>query len=161
MRAASKAQPPKASEPKIPVEAPEPAETQAHEPLPSRLAGAYAWRALLESGAVIAAGSDAPVEKGDPLIEFYAAAHRHDLSGFAGPDWGLDQAVSREDAMKMLTWGPAFSVFEETERGTLEAGKRADISAFSVDLMQAEPAAIPTAQPVLTVSSGVVTHELG
>ena len=128
---------------------------------PSRLAGAYAWRALLESGAVIAAGSDAPVEKGDPLIEFYAAAHRHDLSGFAGPDWGLDQAVSRDDALSMLTAGPAFSVFEEAERGTLEAGKRADISAFSVDLMQAEPAAIPTAQPVLTVSNGVVTHEAG
>ncbi|HYD72787.1 MAG TPA: amidohydrolase [Candidatus Binatia bacterium] len=128
---------------------------------PSRLAGAYAWRALLESGAVIAAGSDAPVEKGDPLIEFYAAAHRHDLSGFAGPDWGLDQAVSRDDALKMLTWAPAFSVFEEAERGTLEAGKRADISAFSVDLMQAEPGAIPTAQPVLTVSNGVVTHEAG
>jgi predicted amidohydrolase YtcJ len=128
---------------------------------PSRLAGAYAWRALLESGAVIAAGSDAPVEKGDPLIEFYAAAHRHDLSGFAGPDWGLDQAVTRDQALRMLTWGPAFSVFEEADRGTLEAGKRADISAFSVDLMQAEPAAIPTAQPVLTISNGVVTHEAG
>jgi predicted amidohydrolase YtcJ len=126
---------------------------------PSRLAGAYAWRALLQSGAVIAAGSDAPVEKGDPLIEFYAAAHRHDLAGFAGPDWGLDQAVSREDALKMLSWAPAFSVFDEAGRGTLEAGKRADISAFSVDLMQAEPDAIPTAQAVLTVSNGAVTHD--
>ena len=132
---------------------------------PSRLAGAYAWHALLESGAVIAAGSDAPVEKGDPLIEFYAAAVRHDLAGFAGPDWGLDQAVSRDQALRMLTWGPAFSVFEEAERGTLEAGKRADISAFSVDLMQAEPgaitAAISGAPAVLTVSNGVVTHEAG
>jgi len=126
---------------------------------PARLAGAYAWRTLLQSGAVIAAGSDAPVEKGDPLIEFYAAAHRHDLSGFAGPDWHLDQAVSRDEALKMLTWAPAFSVFDETARGTLEAGKRADISAFSVDLMTAEPAQIPTAQPVLTVSGGAVSHE--
>jgi len=125
----------------------------------ARLAGAYAWRALLESGAVIAAGSDAPVEKGDPLIEFYAAAHRHDLSGFAGPDWALDQAVSREDALRMLTWGPAFAVFEDAERGTLEAGKRADVSAFSADLMTAELADIPTAQAVLTVSGGAITHE--
>jgi predicted amidohydrolase YtcJ len=128
---------------------------------PSRLAGAYAWRALLDSGAVICAGSDAPVEKGDPLIEFYAAAYRHDLSGFAGPNWGLDQAVSRDQALAMLTKGAAFSVFDEAERGTLEVGKRADISAFSVDLMQGDPAAIPTAQPILTVSNGVVTHEAG
>jgi predicted amidohydrolase YtcJ len=114
---------------------------------------------LLDSGAVIAAGSDAPVEKGDPLIEFYAAAYRHDLTGFAGPDWGLDQAVSRDQALRMLSWAPAFSVFEEEARGTLEVGKRADVSAFSVDLMEAEPAAIPTAQPVLTISDGVVTHD--
>jgi hypothetical protein len=53
---------------------------------PNRLDGAYAWKSLLNSGAVIAAGSDAPVEKGDPLIEFYAAAYRHDLQDFAGPD---------------------------------------------------------------------------
>jgi predicted amidohydrolase YtcJ len=125
----------------------------------SRLAGAYAWRALLDSGAVIAAGSDAPVEKGDPLIEFYAAAHRHDLTGFADADWGLNQAVSREQALRMLSWAPAYSVFEEEARGTLEAGKRADVSAFSVDLMEAEPSAIPTAQAVLTISDGVITHE--
>ena len=125
----------------------------------SRLAGAYAWRALLDSGAVIAAGSDAPVEKGDPLIEFYAAAHRHDLTGFAGPEWGLDQAVSRDQALRMLSWAPAFSVFEEEARGTLEVGKRADLTAFSVDLMQSEPSAIPAAQAVLTISDGVVTHE--
>jgi predicted amidohydrolase YtcJ len=71
----------------------------------------------------------------------------------------VDQAVSRDEALRMLTWAPAFSVFEESERGTLEAGRRADVSAFSVDLMQAEPGAIPAAQAVLTVSGGVVTHE--
>jgi predicted amidohydrolase YtcJ len=113
----------------------------------------------LDSGAVIAAGSDAPVEKGDPLIEFYAAAYRHDLQGFAGPDWRLNQAVSRAQALRMLTWAPAFSVFEEEARGTLEAGKRADVTAFSVDLMDSEPAQIPTALPVLTLSNGVITHQ--
>jgi predicted amidohydrolase YtcJ len=125
----------------------------------ARLAGAYAWRALLSSGATIAAGSDAPVEKGDPLIEFYAAAYRHDLQGNAGPDWHLDQAVDRQQALNMLTWAPAYAALEDQERGTLHVGKRADISAFSVDLMEAEPAAIPTAQPVLTISGGQVTHD--
>lgn len=126
---------------------------------PQRLAGAYAWRSLLDSGAVIAGGTDAPVEKGDPLIEFYAAVHRHDLNGFAGPDWHLEQAVSRAEALRMLTAAPALATFSENERGAIEVGKRANVSAFSVDLMTAEPANIPTATPVLTISDGRVTHE--
>lgn len=123
-----------------------------------RLAGAYAWASLLRSGATIAAGSDAPVEKGDPLIEFYAAAYRHDLQGFAGPDWRAEEAVPRADALRMLSWGPAFASFQEAERGTIEVGKKADVSVFSVDLMEAEPAQIPTAAAVLTVSDGRITH---
>jgi predicted amidohydrolase YtcJ len=126
---------------------------------PARLGGAYAWRALLDSGARLAAGSDAPVEKGDPLIEFYAATYRHDLNGFAGPDWGLDQALPREAALAMLTTGPAFATFDENARGTLEVGRRADISAFPADLMTAEPSAIPGAAPVLTMSGGLITHD--
>lgn len=127
---------------------------------PSRLAGAYAWKPLLESGAIIAAGTDAPVEKGDPLIEFYAATYRHDLSGFAGPDWHLENAVTRDQALRMLTWAPAFAAFAEGERGVLDVGKRADISAFSVDLMQVAPQEIPTARAVLTVSGGRITHQV-
>lgn len=126
---------------------------------PDRLAGAYAWRSLLDSDAIIAAGSDAPVEKGDPLIEFYAAVYRHDLNGFAGADWRLDQAVSRAEALRMLTWAPAFACFAEAERGTIQVGKRADVSAFSIDLMNAEAPMIPTARAVLTVSDGRVAHE--
>jgi predicted amidohydrolase YtcJ len=126
---------------------------------PQRLGGAYAWRSLLDSGAVITGGTDAPVEKGDPLIEFYAATYRHDLTGFAGADWHLEQAVSRAQALRMFTQAPAFATFTEDERGTIELGKRANVSAFSVDLMTAEPAAIPTATPVLSVSDGRVTHE--
>jgi predicted amidohydrolase YtcJ len=126
---------------------------------PNRLAGAYAWRALLDSGATLVGGTDAPVEKGDPLIEFYAAIYRHDLDGFAGPDWRLEQAVSRAEALRMFTAAPAFATFSEAERGTIEVGKRANVSAFSVDLMTAEPAAIPGAAAVLTVSNGRVTHE--
>lgn len=57
-----------------------------------RLAGAYAWRSLLDTGAVLVGGSDAPVERGEPLIEFYAAVVRRDLQGFAGEGWHLEQA---------------------------------------------------------------------
>jgi hypothetical protein len=126
---------------------------------PDRLAGAYAWRSLLESGAVVAAGSDAPVEKGDPLIEFYAAVYRHDLTGSAGPDWRLEEAVSRSQALAMLTAAPAFAVFAEAEWGTIAVGKRADLSAFSSDLMTAAPADIPAARAILTIAGGTITHE--
>jgi predicted amidohydrolase YtcJ len=126
---------------------------------PERLAGAYAWNSLLRSGVTIAAGSDAPVEKGDPLIEFYAAAYRHALDGFAGPDWRVQEAVSREQALTMLTRGGAYAAFDENELGTLAVGKRADVSALSVDLMQAPFDAIPSAHAVLTISEGRVTHE--
>lgn len=124
-----------------------------------RLAGAYAWRALLDSGATLVGGTDAPVEKGDPLIEFYAATYRHDLSGFAGPNWHLEQAVTRSAALRMFTVAPAFATFSESERGTIEVGKRANVSAFSVDLMTAEPAAIPAARAMLTIADGHITHE--
>jgi hypothetical protein len=125
---------------------------------PKRLKGAYAWQSLLKSGAVIAAGSDAPVEKGDPLIEFYAASYRHALDGFAGPDWHLEEAVARAQALKMLSWAPAFAAFHETELGSLKAGNRADISVFSADLMTCAPSEIPAARCVLTVVDGRVVH---
>lgn len=126
-----------------------------------RLKGAYAWHSLLDSGAVVTAGSDAPVEKGDPLVEFYAAAYRHDLRGYAGSDWHLEEAVSRPAALRMLTAAPAYAVFHEKELGTLEPGKRADISAFSVDLMTAPFAAIAGAHAVLTIVDGrVVFHAI-
>ena len=125
---------------------------------PDRLSGAYAWNSLLRSGAVIASGTDAPVERGDPLIEFYAAIYRHDLQGHAGPDWRLDEAVTREQALRDITWGSAYSAFAENDRGTLEAGKLADISVFSADLMQAPFADIPTAHAVLTMVGGRVVH---
>ncbi len=126
---------------------------------PDRLAGAYAWKSLLESGAVIAAGSDAPVERGDPLIEFYAAAYRHALNGFAGPDWRLQEAVSRAQALRMLTLGGAFATFTEQERGVLDVGKRADVSVFSADLMQAPFEQVRDARAMLTICDGRVTHD--
>ena len=123
---------------------------------PGRLLGAYAWRWLLDTGATIVAGSDAPVEKGDPLIEFYAATYRHDLNGRAGPEWHLEQSVTRTEALRMLSAAPAYAVFRESELGTLEAGKLADLTIFSADIMKAEPAKILESRPVSTIVGGTV-----
>ena len=124
-----------------------------------RLHEGYRWKDFLDSGAVIAAGSDAPVEVGDPPIEFYAAVYRHSLDGFANADWHLEEAVSRAQALRMLTWAPAYAAFAEGDRGTLEAGKKADVTVFDRDLMTVAPAEILKAQTVLTVVDGVVVFE--
>lgn len=123
---------------------------------PQRIGRAYAWRKVLDAGAVLAGGSDAPVEQGDPRIEFYAAVARRTLEGFAGPDWGLDQRLTREEALAALTRGPAYAAFEEDLRGTIEPGKRADFSVFSADLMAVPEDAILQARAVMTVIGGEV-----
>ena len=123
---------------------------------PDRLDGAYAWRALIDSGAIIAGGSDAPVERGDPLIEFYAAVARKSLDGFSNEDWRPAQAVTREEALKMFTIWPAFAAFQENELGTIEPGKRADFTVFSKDIMTVPEAEILTARPVMTVVDGEI-----
>lgn len=126
---------------------------------PERLNGAYAWESLLRSGAVVVGGSDAPVERGDPLVEFYAAAYRHDLSGRSGPDWRPEEAVSRAEALAMLTSGPAFAVGREHELGRLSVGRLADVSVFSVDLMTAPFDLIAKAHAVMTIVGGRIVYE--
>lgn len=125
---------------------------------PERLAGAYAWRSLLNSGAIIAGGSDAPVERGDPLIEYYAAVVRKDLAGRSGPSWHPEQAVTRLQALHMFTTAPAYAAFEENERGTLSPGRFADISVFDVDLMRADPGAILKGRALLTLIEGEAAY---
>ncbi|QBX36474.1 amidohydrolase [Brevundimonas sp. S30B] len=125
----------------------------------ARLDGAYAWKSLSDRGVVVVGGSDAPVERGDPLIEFYAAVARRDLQGFQGPDWRPQEAVSRETALKMFTLWPAWASFREDELGTIEPGKRADFTAFDVDLMTAPEADIPKGKAVLTVVDGEIVFD--
>jgi predicted amidohydrolase YtcJ len=121
---------------------------------PERLAGAYAWHSLLDSGAVVTAGSDAPVEQGDPLIEFYAAVSRRSLQGFADANWHLEQRVSREQALRMLTLAPAYAAFQEKERGSIEPGKLADFTVLSSDIMTIPEQEILRAHVLMTVIGG-------
>lgn len=126
---------------------------------PDRIAGAYAWRSLMNAGARIAGGTDAPVEAGDPRVEFYAAIARRTLEGFAGPDWGLDQRLTREEALAILTTGAAYAAFQEQDRGTIEPGKFADFSVYSADWMQVPEAEIPRSQAVMTVIAGEIAWQ--
>jgi len=125
----------------------------------ARLDGAYAWRALLESGAVVVGGSDAPVEVGSPLIEFYAAVARRDLEGFQGSDWHPEQTLTREQALALFTTAPAWASFREDELGMIRVGYLADLTVFDVDLFRAEDAAIPHGRAMLTVVNGQIVFE--
>ncbi|MDB5437553.1 MAG: metal dependent amidohydrolase superfamily protein [Phenylobacterium sp.] len=124
-----------------------------------RLKGAYAWKSLLDSGAVVVGGSDAPVERGAPLIEFYAAVASKDLQGFSNADWHPEERLSRAEALKLFTSSAAYARFAEKDLGTISVGKRADLSGFSVDLMTAPEAAIPKGHAVLTVVDGQVLYD--
>ncbi|WP_300544693.1 amidohydrolase [Maricaulis sp.] len=126
-----------------------------------RLDGAYAWQSLLDAGAHITGGSDAPVEQGDPRIEYYAAVARADLSGFQGENWHPDEALSRQDALKLFTLWPAFASFREDELGSIEEGKRADFTVFSADIMTAPATDILEVEPVMTVVDGEIVWERG
>jgi predicted amidohydrolase YtcJ len=126
-----------------------------------RLAGAYAWQSFLKQGNIIAGGSDAPVERGEPMIEFYAAVARKDQKGFSGEGWHPEQAVTREQALKMFTIWAAFAAFEEKSRGSIEVGKFADLTALSADIMKIPEAEILKTRCVITVINGEVVWEVG
>ena len=119
-----------------------------------RLAGAYAWQSLIKSGAIIPGGSDAPVERGEPMIEFYAAVARKSLKGESKEGWHPEQAVTREQALKMFTVWPAYAAFEEKQRGSIEAGKLADLTVLSADIMKVPVSEILKARCVMTVIGG-------
>ena len=125
---------------------------------PNRLYGAYAWQSLLDTGAVVLGGSDAPVEVGTPQIEFYAAVARKDLEGFSNEDWYAEEALSREQALALFTTAPAFGAFMEDDLGTIEVGKLADFTVFDRDLMTIPEAEILQAQTVMTVVHGEIVY---
>lgn len=124
-----------------------------------RLGYAYPWQQLVDRGLMILAGSDAPVEAGDPRIEFYAAVARKRLDGSSGPGWHPELAVSRETALLMLTLWPAHGAFQEDLRGSIEVGKLADFTVFDRDLLTVPEAEILEAQPLLTIVGGRITHQ--
>ena len=125
---------------------------------PDRLGYAYPWQQLIDRGLRIIAGSDAPVEAGDPRIEFYAAVARKRLDGTSGPGWHPELAVSRETALKMLTLWPAYGAFQEQDRGSVEVGKYGDFTVFDRDLMTVPEADILTSENVMTIVGGRITY---
>ena len=124
-----------------------------------RLAGAYAWQSFLKQGSIICGGSDAPVERGEPMIEFYAAVARKSIKGESGEGWHPEQAVSREQALKMFTIWPAFASFQEKDKGSIEIGKLADFTVLSSDIMKIPEPDILKTQNAMTIVGGEIVYE--
>jgi predicted amidohydrolase YtcJ len=125
----------------------------------------YAWpmRSLADSGAVLAFSSDWNVAEMDPLIGLYTALTRADLDGQSS--WVPEERVDLETALHAYTWGSAYSVAAEQNRGTIEPGKAADLTVFSADLFELvernDPAAMLDAHVDLTMVGGSVVHTTG
>ncbi len=103
---------------------------------PERIKGGYAWRHLLDSGAVIASGSDFPTELPNPFLGLYAAVTRQDTDGDPDGGWYADQALTRAEALHSFTLGAAFAAHQEDRLGSLEAGKWADFIVVDRDYFE-------------------------
>lgn len=125
----------------------------------SRLLGTYAWRSLMDSGVIIAGGSDFPVESPDPLQSFHAAVSRQNGDNWPAGGWFPEQRMTREEALLHLTaWG-AYAAFQEDEVGTITEGKWADLVVLSQDIMTIPFEQILDARVLMTVVGGDVVYD--
>lgn len=124
---------------------------------PERVRGAYAFRSLLDSGAVLALGTDWPIDELNPLKTLYAAVARRPLEG--GEPWCGEERISLEEALRGYTWGSAYAAFEERAKGTLAPGKLADLTILSQDLFELEPAAYLETEVEMTIVGGHIAYE--
>jgi hypothetical protein len=118
--------------------------------------GAYVWQKLMQSGAVVGNGTDAPVEDVSPLKCFYASVSRKLKDGSV---FYPSQRMSREEALRSYTWNNAYAAFEEKLKGSLEPGKLADITVLSRDIMTIPEDQIPATDVVYTIVGGKVAFE--
>jgi hypothetical protein len=122
-----------------------------------RLAGAYAFRRVLASGAHVAWGSDFPVEDVSVLEGLYAATTRKDASGQPPGGWHPEERLSPEEALAGFTTGAAYAAFEESWRGRAAVGQAADLTVFDGDVT--DEARLLTLHALLTVVGGRVAYE--
>jgi predicted amidohydrolase YtcJ len=118
----------------------------------------YLWRSLLDSGAVIAAGTDAPVESVDPVATFYSAVTRRMANG---DPFFPEQSMTRSEALRAMTLDAAYAAFEEDVKGSLEVGKLADMTVLSGDPLEVPDEAIPGIEVRATIVGGHVAYRAG
>jgi predicted amidohydrolase YtcJ len=131
-----------------------------------RSQGAYAFRTLKKSGAVLVFGSDSPGTNAaryflNPVYGLYAAVSRQTLSGEPKAGWFPEQRLTIEEAIEAATKNPAWASFEEAIKGTLALGKLADIAVFDTNLVEtgkADPSRLLKARVLYTIVGGRIVH---
>jgi predicted amidohydrolase YtcJ len=118
--------------------------------------GAYVWQKLMKTGAVVSNGTDTPVERIDPIANYYALVTRKTKDGTA---FYPDQCMSREEALKAYTLTAAFAAKEEAIKGSLTAGKLADVTVLSKDILTIPEDQIRTAKVMYTIVGGKIAYQ--
>ncbi len=127
---------------------------------PARVAeGGYVWRKLLETGARVLNGTDAPVEGLSPIENFYATVTRQDANGQPPGGFDPDQRLTRGEALRTMTLDAAYGSFEEDRKGSIEPGKVADLVVLSQDILSVPDAALLDTRVLATIIDGQVVYE--
>jgi hypothetical protein len=126
-----------------------------------RSSGAYAWRSLLDAGAILAFGTDYQVEPLNPMEGLYAAVTRKDRLGEEGSGWFPEQKLSMEEAIKYYTFGSAYSQFMEGRKGIIKSGFLADIVITDKDLLTVPENEIMKTKVDYTIVGGKIVFESG
>lgn len=119
--------------------------------------GAYPWRSLLDAGAVVGNGTDAPVEDVDPIESLYASVTRKRVD--TGLEFFPEQAMTRAEAIRSYTLSNAYAAFEEDKKGSLEAGKYADLVVLSENLLDCADEEIMDTRILLTIVDGKIKYD--
>lgn len=125
---------------------------------PDRIKSAYAYEKLKKENGWIPLGTDFPIEKIDPLLTYYAAVVRKDLDHFPENGFQMENALSRQDALRGITIWAAKAAFEEDQKGSLEKGKFADFVVLNKDLMEVPGEEIPNLQILRTFVDGKLVY---
>jgi len=126
-----------------------------------RCKGAYAWRDLINSGSVLAFGTDYPVEPLNPMEGLYAAVTRKDRLGEEGEGWFPEQKLTMEEAIRFYTLGSAYAQFMEDRKGKIKTGYLADIVIVDKDLLNIPENEIMKAKVDYTIVGGKVVYASG
>ncbi|WP_435261977.1 amidohydrolase [Tenacibaculum sp. nBUS_03] len=120
----------------------------------NRIKGAYAYNDLLKQYGKVALGTDFPIENVSPLYTYYAATIRKDLKGYPQNGYQINNALTREDALRGMTIWNAYANFEESEKGSIEIGKVADFVILENDIITIEGNKIPKTKVKATYING-------
>lgn len=126
---------------------------------PERSKGTYAFRSLLDSKAILAFGTDWTVAPLDPMLTIYAAVTRRTLDGKHPDGWVPEQKITVDEAVRAYTLGSAYAEFQDTVKGTISAGKYADIVMLDKNIFEMNPNDIPTTKVVLTILDGKIVYQ--